>query len=125
MKSSVRRKNVLRSVIRLIAVGCLGTTAAFAPCRGFAAPISLQALTSFGAGGWLSGTAFGINGTNGSIRSMALNPITGNLLVANGSALQAVNGTTGVVGATLSSSGIAGGTRNLRHCTEINRSKRS
>lgn len=78
---------------------------------------SLTPLSGFGVNGWLSGTAFGASGTNSSIRSMTYNPTTGNLLVANGSALQVVNGTTGAIGATLSSSGVSGGTRNLNMAT--------
>jgi len=72
MKSSVRRKNVLRSVIRLIAVGCLGTAAAFAPSHSFAVTITMQALSSFGSSGWLQPSAFpGVTGTNNVIRSIA------------------------------------------------------
>ena len=78
---------------------------------------SLAPLSSFGVNGWLSGTAFGVSGTNGNIRSMAYNPASGNLLVANGSAVQVVNGTTGAIGATLSASGVSGGLRTLNAVT--------
>lgn len=82
---------------------------------------SLAPLAGFGVNGWLSGTAaFGASGTNGGIRSMAYNAATGNLLVANGSALQIVNGTSGVVGATLNSTGVTGGTRSLNTVTVTN-----
>jgi hypothetical protein len=79
--------------------GRLLTTAVFSvacvPAAVQAQSWSLTPLSSFGVNGWLSGTAFGASGTNNGIRSMAYNAATGNLLVANGSALQVVNGTTG------------------------------
>ncbi|MFM7245101.1 MAG: hypothetical protein ACKO40_13140 [Planctomycetaceae bacterium] len=77
----------------------------------------MQPLTSFGSNGWLSGTSFGAAGTNGSIRSIAFNAATGNVIVANGSALQVVNGTTGAIGATLNATGITGGSRALSAVT--------
>ncbi len=88
-------------------------TAACPPAAVQAQSWSLTPLSSFGVNGWLSGTAFGASGTNNVIRSMAYNAATGNLLVANGSALQVVNGTTGAIGATLSSIGVTGGARAL------------
>jgi hypothetical protein len=78
---------------------------------------SLSPLSSFGASGWLSGTAFGANGTNGAIRSMAYNATTGNVLIANGSTVQIVNGTTGAVGSLLNATGLSGGTRTLSTVT--------
>lgn len=48
---------------------------------------------------------------------MAFNPATGNLVVANGSALPVVNGTTGAIGATLNATGITGGIRTLSTVT--------
>lgn len=117
MTYSVIRSTMRRGLIRTIVVGCLGLMAASGPSSGFAQSITLQPLSSFGANGWLSGTTFGITGTNGSIRSMAFNAATGNIIVANGSTLQVVNGTTGAIGATLSASGITGGTRVLSTVT--------
>jgi hypothetical protein len=81
------------------------------PTHAVAVTITMQPLTSFGVNGWLSGTAFGITGTNSSIRSMAFNPATGNVTVANGSTVQLVNGTTGAIGASLNATGVSGGTR--------------
>jgi hypothetical protein len=81
---------------------------------------SLSPLNSFGVNGWLSGTAFGASGTNNSIRSMAYNPASGNVVVANGSTVQLVNGTTGAVGGLLNSTGISGGTRLFNTVTVTN-----
>jgi len=100
-------------VARVSLLACLGCGLLSWPTHAVAVTITMQPLTSFGASGWLSGTSFGANGTNGSIRSMAYNAATGNIIVANGSALQVVNGTTGAVGATLSAVGVSGGARGL------------
>jgi len=97
-----------------IAVACV---AVLLSPRVVEAQWSLEPLSGFGTDGWVSGTAFGASGTNSSIRSMAYNSATGNLLVANGAALQIVNGTTGAVGATLNSTGISGGARGLNTVT--------
>jgi hypothetical protein len=107
------RGGFLRGVAACCGAAVLAAAATSTPAQS----ISMQPLTSFGASGWLSGTAFGANGTNGAIRSMAFNPATGNIVVANGSALQVVNGTTGAIGATLSATGVSGGTRVLSTVT--------
>lgn len=116
MKSSVRQNNVLRSVIRLIAVGCLGTAAAFAPSHSFAVTITMQALSSFGSSGWLQPSAFpgaaGVvsTGTGDRIRSIAFNPVSNNLLYASGTSLYSLNAASGSNFTQLSNSGVSGGT---------------
>ena len=83
-----------------------------------AVTITMQPLTSFGGlgTGWMPPSAFpagpgGVTttGTGDRIRSVAFNPISGNLLYASGTSLYPVNAVTGVVGTELSNSGISGG----------------
>jgi hypothetical protein len=78
----------------------------------------MQPLTSFGGlgTGWMPPSAFpagpgGVTttGTGDRIRSVAFNPISGNLLYASGTSLYPVNAVTGVIGTELSNSGISGG----------------
>jgi hypothetical protein len=104
-------------MIRGLMASCCGAVLLAVCSSSFAQSITMQPLTTFGSNGWLSGTSFGASGTNNSIRSMAFNRATGNVIVANGSALQVVNGTTGVIGATLNATGITGGARGLSAVT--------
>jgi hypothetical protein len=105
------RKSICAATVAAIAVTVLSF-----PGRA-QAQWSLSPVSSFGVNGWLSGTAFGASGTNGGIRSMAYNATTGNVLVANGSTVQIVNGTTGAVGSLLNATGLSGGTRVLSTVT--------
>lgn len=98
-------------------MGIVLAALAFVPATVQAQSWSLNPLSGFGVNGWLTGTAFGAGGTNSSIRSMAYNQATGNLLVANGSTVQIVNGTTGAIGASLNATGISGGARALNVVT--------
>jgi hypothetical protein len=116
MSLSATLRRPARGAIRAATVAAIATTVLAFPGRAHA-QWSLSPVTSFGVNGWLSGTAFGANGTNGSIRSMAYNSTTGNVLVANGSTVQLVNGTTGAVGSLLTATGISGGTRALSTVT--------
>ena len=108
--------HLARQAVRAAMFAAIGATVLAVPGQA-QAQWSLSPLSSFGTSGWLSGTAFGAAGTNGSIRSMAYNAATGNVLVANGSTVQIVNGTTGAVGSLLSASGLSGGTRVLSTVT--------
>lgn len=100
-----------RRLVRVSLLACLGCGLLSSPTAAVAATITMQPLTSFGVNGWLAGTAFGASGTNNSIRSMAFNPATGNVAVANGTTVQLVNGTTGAIGSLLNATGVTGGAR--------------
>lgn len=77
-----------------------------------AVTISMQPLTTFGSNGWLAPSALpGLTGTNNDIRSIAFNPVTGNLLYANASGVVPVDPVTGSIGTALTSSGVSGGTK--------------
>lgn len=77
-----------------------------------AVTISMQPLTTFGSNGWLAPSALpGATGTNNEIRSIAFNPVTGNLLYANASGVVPVDPVTGSIGTALTSSGVSGGAK--------------
>jgi hypothetical protein len=114
LSATLRRSD--RKLIRAATVAAIAVTVLSFPGRA-QAQWSLSPVSSFGVNGWLSGTAFGASGTNGGIRSMAYNATTGNVLVANGSTVQIVNGTTGAVGSLLNATGLSGGTRVLSTVT--------
>jgi len=115
MTYSVIRSTMRRGLIRTIVVGCLGLVASFVPSRSFAVTISMQALSSFGSSGWLQPSAFpgdaGVvsTGTGDRIRSIAFNPVSGNLLYASGTSLYSLNASSGSGFTQLSNSGVSGG----------------
>jgi len=81
-----------------------------------AAPIALQALTSFSGDGWLSPTeAGGTLAVNNQVRSIAFDPSTGTLVMpSNANTLQRINATTGSVAATtFTNTGVTGGSTQI------------
>ena len=106
--------SILKVIRGLIAPCCVAALLAIPSSA--RAQISMQALTTFGSNGWLQPTAFpagpgGVTttGTGDRIRSVAFDPVAGNLLYASGTSLYPVNAATGAVGIELSNSGISGG----------------
>lgn len=98
-----------------VAVLLVAATVICMPSRAAAQAITMQRLTTFGSNGWLQPSAFpgatGITttGTGDRIRSIALNPVSGNLLYASGTSLYSMNATSGSILSELSNSGVSGG----------------
>lgn len=96
-------------------IGAVAAAASMVVVSGAMAQVSMSPLTTFGTNGWLAPGAGGITWltTNNEQRSMAFNPVTGNLLLTNGLGVRVIDSSTGVSPTFLSVAGIAGGTRAL------------
>jgi hypothetical protein len=100
---------------RLVAVALVVALSGLAGSA-HAVTISMQALTTFGSNGWLPPASFpgdgGVvsTGTGDRIRSVAFNPVSGNLLYASGTSLYSMSATSGSVITQLSNSGVTVGT---------------
>lgn len=104
----LRRNASLAAVVALIAV-VVGDVS----CTTASGQITMQPLASFGSNGWLApGTNPYLTTTN-TERGLGWNPVTKNLVVpsrAGGDFVAIINGTTGAVVKTLSTTGVSGGT---------------
>jgi hypothetical protein len=97
-------------MIHGLMASCCGAVLLAACSSSFAQSISMQALTTFGSNGWLQPSAFPTTtGTGDRIRSLAFNPLSGNLLYASGTSLYSMNATSGSVITELSNAGVSGG----------------
>lgn len=94
-------------------IGAVAAAASMLVVSGAMAQVSMSPLTTFGTNGWLAPGAQPYVTTDNSQRSMAFNPVTGNLLLANNLSVRVLNASTGASVALLDVTGITGGTRAL------------
>ncbi len=110
MNLSATLRRPVRNAVRVATVAAIAATVLALPGRAHAVTISMQALTSFGSSGWLAPAAFPTTtGTGDRIRSIAFNPVSGNLLYASGTSVYSMSGTSGSNFTELSNSGVSGG----------------
>jgi hypothetical protein len=115
MSLSAAVRHPIRNAIRAATVAAIAATVLAFSGRAQAVTISMQALTSFGSSGWLQPSAFPgdasvvSTGTGDRIRSIAFNPVSGNLLYASGTSLYSLNASSGSGFTQLSNSGVSGG----------------
>ena len=114
MSLSATLRRPAHNAIRAATVAAIAATVLAFPGRAQAVTISMQALTTFGSNGWLAPASFATGGTGDAIRDIALNPVTGNLLLATSTTPIPVNAVTGTFGTALLTGGtITGGARGL------------
>jgi len=110
MSLSATLRRPVRNAVRAATVAAIAATVLALPGRAHAVTISMQALTSFGSSGWLAPAAFPTTtGTGDRIRSIAFNPVSGNLLYASGTSVYSMSSTSGSNFTELSNSGVSGG----------------